>query len=401
MDQLTADDIWYQLVDDVRTTPEPPPQEDIPVDAYATEEQSAPRIRRAPLDWMALEQQELPERQWAVEHWLGMGHVTLLAGGGGMGKTLLAQSIGSCIAVRRREYLDWIPAQRRVLMWATEDDHDELWRRQVAIARWLGVPLSEFADRLVLNSYDGEQVELAGMFDQRIVATSMLTQLREQIGDYKAEVVVLDNVARLYAGNENDRHQVTSFIAMLTSAAGPTKAAVMLLGHPGKSLGSEYSGSTAWEGAVRSRLYLGRTLPDADPSDTAEAEDDGIRYLCRRKANYSARDWRRLHFHEGVLVPETSIPAVSKTVGADYAVDVIRRAVLKLATMDEYGVSGKNSPKYLPRLAREFGLLERLNEKQFAAGVVAMRKDGRLVVGVVGKYSNRTKREALVLAEVQ
>jgi hypothetical protein len=87
------------------------------------------RGRRESLDWRALELGNPPEREWAIEHWLGMGHVTLLAGGGGTGKTLLAQAMGSCLALRR-EYLDWMPAERRVLMWATEDDRDELWRRQ-------------------------------------------------------------------------------------------------------------------------------------------------------------------------------------------------------------------------------------------------------------------------------
>jgi AAA domain/Bifunctional DNA primase/polymerase, N-terminal/Primase C terminal 1 (PriCT-1) len=352
---------------------------------------------RVPLDWRALESQTPPERQWAIDHWLGMGHVTLLAGAGGTGKTLIAQAMGSCIALRR-EYLDWMPAQRRVLMWACEDDVEEVWRRQAAIARLLDVKLADFADRFTVLSYDGQLVELAGLFDQRLVPMPMLIELREQIGDYKADVVLLDNVARLYAGNENDRHQVTSFIAMLTAAAAPTKAAVMLLGHPAKAQGSEYSGSTAWEGAVRARLYLGRTLPDADKDEAQDSDDDGVRYLCRRKANYSARDWRRLQFRDGVIIPDPPVSPGIK-IGAEFARDVVTRAVRKLADIGETGVASSGSPKYLPRLAREYKLLERLSEKEFAVAMRAMRTDGVLVMAVVGKYANRNPREALVLAD--
>lgn len=368
-------------------------------EAIQSEPRDAGRPPRKPLDWRALEAEIPPERAWAIEHWLPMGHVTLLAGAGGSGKTTVAQALGSCLALRR-EYLDWIPADRRVLLWAAEDDRNELWRRQAAIARWLDVPLSAFADRLVVHSYDGQLVDLARLVEQQLVPTPMLTELREQIGDYRADVVILDNVARLYAGNENDRHQVTTFIALLTAAATPTQAAVLLLGHPGKNPGSEYSGSTAWEGAVRTRLYLGRTLPDAEQPESDAAEDDGVRFLARRKANYSQRDWRRLRYVNGVMVPDT--PAESGTVrkpGGEFDQDVVRRAVRKLATMGQHGVARRSSPNYLPKLARQYSLLDSLSERQFAVAMCELQKVGSLVMATVGKYSNRNPREGLVVAE--
>jgi hypothetical protein len=384
-----------------------------PVEAYEDESRAngktpAPppaKSPRKPLDWDALETQQPPERVWAIEHWLGMGHVTLMAGAAGTGKTLIGQTIGSCLALRKGDFLDWMPAPRKTLLWACEDDAAELWRRQVAIARWLGVPLSTFADRLIVHSYDGQLVELAGLSDQRLIATPMLTELREQIGDYKAEYVILDNIARLYAGNENDRHQVTSFVAMLTGAAASMQAGVLLLGHPGRAQGSEFSGSSAWEAAVRARLYLGRNLPDAEESDEESPTDDGVRYLCRRKANYSARDWRRLQYRDGVMVPEAPPEAQGARLGGapsdEWCRDVVSRAVRKLAEMGEHGVASNNSPKYLPRLAKEYKLLDRLSEKQFAATMRTMRAAGELVMRQVGLYANRTPRMALTLPEAQ
>jgi len=354
-----------------------------------------------PLNWEALEDRTPPERDWAIEHWLGMGHVTLFAGAGGAGKTGVAQSMGSCLALRR-EYLDWLPSERRVLMWACEDEHDELWRRQAAIAKWLDVPLSAFSDRLFIHSYHRADVELAGLMDQRrLVGSPMLKELREQIGDYRAGVVFLDNIARLFGGNENDRHQVSAFIAMLTAVSEPTNAAMVLLGHPGKAVGAEYSGSTAWEGAARARWYLGSTLPDAAPSDDDAPTDDRIRYLSRRKANYSARDWRRITYTDGVMVPDAAPEFGGKPVAAnpDYAADVVERAVRTLAGRELFGVASRSSPNYLPKLAKQYKLLENVTDKQFANAMRDMHMSGRLSVAKVGTYQNRTPRTGFVLAD--
>src|SRR5690606_33247747 len=87
---------------------------------------------RAPLNWRDLSTKTPPLRDWAVDHWLPMGHPALLAGSGGVGKTLLAQTLGTCLALEY-EYIDVIAKPRRVLMWAGEDERDELWRRQIAI----------------------------------------------------------------------------------------------------------------------------------------------------------------------------------------------------------------------------------------------------------------------------
>lgn len=363
----------------------------------------AGRPRRAPLNWIDLQRQELPQRAWAIEHWLPMGHVTLLAGGGGTGKTLVAQSLASCLALRR-EYLDWMPAPRRVLMWACEDEAEELWRRQAAIGKWLGVELSAFDGQLVIESYHGKNVELAALDQQRLIAAPMLEELRMQIGDYGAEVVILDNVARLFGGNENDRHQVTTFVQMLTAAASATGAAVLLLSHPGKAAGSEYSGTTAWEGAVRGRLYLGHHLPDAPESasdDEEGAEEETVRYLCRRKANYSNRDWRRLHYRDGVMVPEIGgEPGTSgRRPSGEVAADIVLRAVRKLLALGMHGNASRNSPAYLPRLAKQFQLLERLSEREFFQAMRDLMLAGRLRNQTVGSYANRTPKTGLVERE--
>lgn len=356
----------------------------------------------APIDWSKLAGQIPPERDWIIPHWFGAGYVTLLYGPGGIGKTGLAQAMASCIALKR-EFLDWIARPRVVLMWAGEDDHDELWRRQIAVAKWLGVPLEGFDASLHIISYDREDIELAGLIDQRrLVESPKLKMLREQIGDYKAEVVILDSLSRVYGGDENSRHQAHQFVAMLNKAAEPTHAGIMLLGHPAKATDSEYSGSTAWDAAARGRLYFGRKLPDQEEDDEAP-QDDTLRYLARRKANYSSRDWRKVHYKDGVLIPEVAPePGTGNNAlpGKDYSRDIVARAVRKLAEMREWGNNSPSSPSYLPKLAKRFQLLDRLTEKQFKEAMSAMQVDKALVKAVVGKYQNRTEREGLVLPDM-
>lgn len=365
------------------------------------EENGAPTPIRKSLDWTKLEGQKPPKREWVIEDWIGMGHVTMLAGAGGTGKTNVAQAMGSCISLGD-DYLDRTVKPRTVLMWAAEDDHNELWRRQVAIARWMKVPLKEYADKFYLHSYDGELIDLVASVDRdSLVPTSMYDELCSQISDYGAEVVILDNVARLYAGNENDRHQVTTFIALLTAAARATNAAIILLSHPGKAEGSEYSGTTAWDGAVRSRLFLSRELPGQekekggyDPIDNPE--EDGVRYLARRKVNYSARDFRKLQYLEGVMVPVVESPEANR-LSPKYAENVVIRAVKKLADLQAWGNLSTSSPSYLPKLAKQYRLMEHTNDRTFKNAMYTLHKKGRLAVKRVGQYTNRAPKKGLVL----
>jgi hypothetical protein len=79
--------------------------------------------------------------------------------------------------------------------------------------------------------------------------------------------------------------------------------AVLLLAHPARAAGSEFSGGAAWENAARARLYLGDKLPD-QKAEPDEEPAENVRYLARRKPNYTAKDWRRFTYQDGVMVPD-------------------------------------------------------------------------------------------------
>jgi hypothetical protein len=360
----------------------------------APQSEEAPTQRRAPLNWEDLEGREPPEREWIVPHWIPAGHTTLLAGRGGIGKTLLAQHIGTALALKH-EFMEPVE-QRRVLMWAGEDDEAELWRRQIRISSHMGQPLSALTERFYLHSYAGADITLAAPVFGQLQPTPLMSELRTQVQDYRAELVIVDNAARVYGGNENDRHSATTFLAWLQGACAP--AAILLLSHPAKAEGSEYSGSTAWEGAVRARLYLSDRQPDAKDDDEDAPADDSVRYLSRRKANYSALDIRRFNLVDGVLTPDTIEPErAGVNVSGEFAKDIVRRAITKLADKKLYGSLSTASPEYLPKMAKQYGLLDRMSAKQFANAMRTMILAGEINKAEIGKYSNRNPKFGLVL----
>ena len=108
--------------------------------------------------------------------------MTLLAGRGGIGKSLLAQQIGSAVTLGS-SYIDTVSAPRNVLYWAAEDDPDELWRRQAAIATSMGVTIDAFAGKLLMESFVDRDCTLATTVYGALTYTPLLGELEAQIGD--------------------------------------------------------------------------------------------------------------------------------------------------------------------------------------------------------------------------
>jgi len=129
-----------------------------------------------------------------------------------------------------------------------------------------------------------------------------------------------------------------------------------------------------------------------------EVMDESVRYLSRRKANYSALDCRRFELQHGVLVPEQL-----DFVGPEDALTerdmraTVRLAVERLAEMQQHGTTSTSSPNFLPQLAKQYGLMGRLNRKQFIHSMRRMLLDKTLVVDVVGKYAKGSPRQGIRL----
>lgn len=352
-----------------------------------------------PLDWMALQGTLPPPREWAVEQWWGMGHCTVLAGKGATGKSLISQQLGTAVATGH-EWFAPIPQRRVVLAWFGEDDENELWRRQINVNAAMGIAMPELAGAFIAYSYDGKDIQLAGKTREgRLRPTARLRELAEQVSDYRADAVILDSVARIFGGNENDRHEVTTFLSLVTGALRERQPAVLLLAHPSRAQGAEYSGSSAWENSARSRWLLSTTPPDkAGQCTDDEGSDGSVRYLSRRKANYAAADTLRLVYSPlaGVFVPEGKPGAA--VFDAAHAEDVVMRGFRELWAQGQRPTEAATGGRGLVSLLIKHEFNSGLSRAALETGMRSLMNQRRLVIREVGRYSNRNPKMGVVEA---
>lgn len=353
---------------------------------------------RHAIDWADLAEKTPPDRPWLISHWLSSG-ATLLAGSGGVGKSLLAQTIATALALGR-QFIDAIAEPRRVLFWACEDDHDELWRRQLAICSLFGCTLQDLTDRLIIEPRLGRDNSLFVPVYGTPTWTPLKEELVEQVGDYKAEVLILDNIGQTYGCSENDRHAVTVYV----NGCGVMAPATLLLGHPAKAEKSEFSGSTAWENAVRMRWYLGTTLPDQEPDkdgESAEEPDQSVRYLAKRKTNYTTRDFRKMTCQNGVISIEgqQTGPAAGHYMAAETRAAAERwilQGIADLKRINMHGSAAPSSRDFLPKklLAMKLGGAFSLKDLRDAMNRMLLAQ--QIKEAEVGRLANRMPRMGLV-----
>lgn len=206
-------------------------------------------------------------------------NVALLGGDGGVGKSLLAMQLAlSCTT--GSTWLGLTVMQGPVVYFSAEDDRDEIKIRLREISAAEGVDLEE-AYQLYPIYMAGEDAVLAFEKQGRLEVTKLFQRLRRTLEELNPVLLILDNLADIFAGNENNRSLAKQFIGLLRGLAIEFDCVVLLLAHPslaGLSAGTGTSGSTAWSNSVRVRLYL--TKPE---SADADAND---RVLEVKKANY-------------------------------------------------------------------------------------------------------------------
>lgn len=264
-----------------------------------------------PASWSTV---PIPERSWSWNGWMPARQATYLTGAGSSGKSLLSQLLSTCIALGLPCL--GVETVQSVAMYVTcEDDEDELHRRQKAICEALNVPIDALSGKLHLVSLAGAIGNELATFDPNgcMKTTEAWTTLRATVLATGTRFIALDNVAHLYAGNENIRNQVAAFCGLLNSLAANADASVLFIGHPNKA-GDSFSGSTAWENQVRSRIFLDKPK-DSDGNVT---DPDG-RTLSRAKANYARTgDMISFRWHKWTFVrSEDLAPDITAEIAAN------------------------------------------------------------------------------------
>lgn len=336
---------------------------------------------------------DVPDRDWLVDELVPIGTVTILSGDGGVGKSLLALQLAAAVALGKR----WVgqpTASGRALFISAEDDRDELHRRLVDVARGAGATLADLR-RLSVRSLAGEDALLAVVTPDKVLAASALyIELDQRITQERPALVVLDTLADLFPGNENDRAQARQFIGILRGLAIRHDCAVVLLAHPslsGLNSGSGSSGSTGWNNSVRSRLYFERV------KDEEHEADPDLRVLRTMKANYGRIGGELgVRWKDGVFVPlspENGLDRMAATAKAE-------RVFLKLLrefSQEGRTLSDKVSSAYAPALFAKSGRAEGCTKRQLAAAMEGLFVAGKIKMIEGGSPARPTRSMCEVL----
>lgn len=225
--------------------------------------------------------------------------VTLLAGHGGAGKSML-MLIWLAHAACGRAWSGFEFKHCRCLYVSLEDPGDLVRYRLKRIVEAYGLDPAAIEQNLTILDVAGGDAALAFEFSDQGIRRLIPTALWQEIEEAVVGMgwIAIDNASDAFDGNENERRQVRAFLRQLTDLAAESGAAVTLLAHIDKSAaryganGNSYSGSTAWHNSVRSRLAL-TTSEDGGVTLTQEKLNLG------KKADSIALRWT----DDGVLMP--------------------------------------------------------------------------------------------------
>lgn len=366
------------------------------LDPYAREDS-----KRLPfLDIAAWEGVSAPQQQWVLEQWLPEGQATYLTGPGSAGKSLLGQQLATAVALGVP--FMGVPTVGCPTLYITcEDGGDALHLRQEGICRALNTSPASLDGKLFLASLAGKVGnELAtfhkqgepdefGRVEPTIQASALFRAIERRAIGNDVGLIVLDNVAHFFAGNENIRNEVAAFMALLNGLAMRISGAVLLIGHPNKA-GDSFSGSTAWENQVRSRLFL-ESVKEEDGS----VLDRDARVLRREKSNY-ARNGAELHFrwHDWAFVREDDLPDserhnLTDTLQASADNETFLRCLDERNRQERPVSESPASRTYAPRIFADMAESKRIGRARLEAAMDRLFRVGAIERGFI--YRDRSE----------
>ena len=262
----------------------------------------------APMGWVDMSKWDEgppPDRQWAVRDRIPLRQAGLFSGEGGTGKSII-ELMKNVAHVAGKDWLGSMPERGPAFYIGAEDEVDELRRRLDSIAKHYGTNFKELIEGgLYIKCLLGEDATLCAANGKsgKIEVTGLYRQLYEAAGDIKPKNISIDTLSRAFAGNEIDRVQVYGFAMHLQALAKVSDGSVTVLSHPslaGMSSGSGISGSTAWHGAFRFRMYLRGFKGDRD-----EQPETDLRELEFKKNQYGPLgETVCVKWEKGIFVPQ-------------------------------------------------------------------------------------------------
>jgi RecA-family ATPase len=326
--------------------------------------------------------QPVPDREWCVLNRIPMRNVTLFSGEGAIGKSIVSLQL-SVAHVLGKDWLGSLPEFGPAMVVCCEDDENELHRRLAHILNHYSASFADLSDMRIVSFAGRDALLTTPDRNGLIKPTQLFGQLNAAACKVHPRLIVLDNSADVFGGNENDRAQVRQFIGILRSLAIAADAGVLLTSHPsltGMNSGTGLSGSTAWNASVRSRLWMRRATTEKDEEPNPE-----LRVIEVMKSNYGPiGETIIVRWKDGVFVPVAAMGAFEKA-AAERAADEL---FLKL--LDRFQDRGRNlsdkptANNYAPKMfatdpdgkGRRRELTDAMN-RLFAAGKIKVETYGR------------------------
>jgi|GEM_PF-3249048 len=234
-------------------------------------------------DWATLAKREVPPRRWFIEDWLSAdaGYTVLFTGRGGTGKSSIMLDLAYSLATKEPFAGREVLRGSKTMLVSCEDSEEEITRRiQQRKVDHTRVPSGVIR---VWPRSGKDNVLCAPNRAGILQEAPFMAELRERAKAFFGSdggVLILDTLSDIFAGNENDRAQVSQFVKRHINHLGQELGVtIIILAHPAKALsttGQGFSGSTAWEGAFRCRWELNYRQAD---------RVDGLLELVLAKSN--------------------------------------------------------------------------------------------------------------------
>jgi RecA-family ATPase len=326
----------------------------------------------------------IPPREWMVPDLIPHRTVTILGGDGGTGKSLVALQLAVASAARTEWMGQTLDRPGGVVYISAEDERDELHRRMADITEAEAVPFTDLSD-LLFRSLAGENAILADL-DRRtgkMKATKLFKTLDAAVEKARPTLVVLDTLADLHSGDQNDQGHARQFITLLRGLCVRHGCTILLLAHPsltGINSGTGTGGSMAWGNSVRSRLYLRRIKEDGTEPDP------DLRILETMKSNYGKIGGQvTLRWQDGAFNAVTAEDESEMKATAEH----VFLALLDEATAIGQKVSPHTGQNYAPAMFEAEAKAKGVSKTALIETMRTLIRDEMIAVDTVGPPSKR------------
>lgn len=343
------------------------------------ERKSAERPKEpAPLDLKTIGQNPPPAIQWVIKNLLPQGAIGLIIGQTGAGKTYFALNLAIWLASAYLESPFEAERPQKIAFLNNEDAESLLKRRLWQLSQHY-YPIWDvvFRNLLVFPVFGilGPLAEYGPHGNPK--PSQNFEILRQLIGKYQPNLLILDTFSRFFGLSENSAEDVSFWLFLLEELAKEFDASFLVLHHPRKGTANDLMdsgrGSSVLVSNTRLLVYLERF-----PNDSKN-----IVQLSIVKNNY-ADFYPKFQFQirDGVFLPVEEKPPVQMIVGIlptafkkFVSGEVSGRELLRSSDFAEFRDFLKDSTGIKIQKLRT--LLPEALEESVAQGVLTCREDGR------------------------